>query len=71
MLEEEAQLKYLGISLEQTYGNWLAILWNINRARKVWGKLVKIMQRYGCGAQVSKMLYRAVVQVVLLFVSES
>ena len=41
MLEEEAQLKYLGLSLEQTYGNWLAILWNINRARKSLGKTGK------------------------------
>ena len=47
LVEGVEQLKYLGQTLDQTYDNWLDILWNINRARKVWGRLSKILQREG------------------------
>ena len=40
---------------------------NTRKARQVWGRLGKFLQREGAGPSVSEIFYRTVVQVVLLF----
>ena len=77
IMEEDAlvdgveQFKYLGRPLDQTYDNWSAVHRTVRQAKKVWGRLVKMLQREGAETKVLAMLYRAVVQEVLLFGLES
>ena len=63
--------KYLGWILHQADEDWPAFLRNIWRARKVWGKLGKFLRREGGEPIISEKFYRAVVQEVLLFGSET
>ena len=67
MVEGVAQFKYLGHPLDQTGDNWMAIRQNVKWEWKVWGILRKILRREGVDIKVSEMLYRVVVQAVLLF----
>ena len=66
-----AQFKYLGRPLYQTDNDWTEVRQNIKQAHKVWGRLVKILQREKAYIKVLDIFYRAVVQLVLLFGSES
>ena len=52
--EEEAEhiegvevLKYLGRMLYRSYDNWPSVLSNIWKARQVWGRFKKFLQREG------------------------
>ena len=66
-----SRFKYLGRTLDQTDDNWPDILRKINRDKKFLGIMGKIMRREGEDTQVLSIFYRVVVQVVLLFGSES
>ena len=50
---------------------WPEVLRNIWRARQVWGRLGKFLRREGVYSIILAKFYRAVVQVVLLFGSET
>ena len=63
--------KYPGRMLDQSNNNWLAVLRNIRKARRVWIRLGKLLRREGMEQQVSAMFYQAVVQVVLVFGSDT
>ena len=59
--------KYLGRPLDQTYGEWTVVRRNIKRARRVWGRLGKMLRREGADTKVATILYRAVVHAVIPF----
>ena len=72
--EEEAEyikgvevFKYIGRILERSDNDCTAVLRNISRARQVWGRLGKLLQREGSEPSVLEKFYCAVVQAVLLF----
>ena len=44
---------------------------NLGKARKIWGRLQQILSREGATKQVSRDFFKAVVQQVLLFGSET
>ena len=67
-MEGVENFKYLGRPLEQTYDEWLAVIWNVNRLQRVWGRLGNILRREGANPKVAGIFYRAVTQVVILFV---
>ena len=47
--------------------NWPAVTGNLVKARKSWGRLSRIFSREGADKRVSRNLFKAVVQAVLLF----
>ena len=65
-----ALFKYLVWPLEQSEYDWLAVRQNIGRARRVWSRLGVILRREGADLFTLAVLYRAVVQAVILFESE-
>ena len=71
LVEGMVQFKYLGLPLDKTDDYWPAVRQNVKRARRVWGRLGKMLQREGAEIKVSEILYRAVLQALLLFGSES
>ena len=48
-----------------------AVRQNIMRARSVWGRLGTLLRREGADPKVSESFYRAVVQAILLYGSET
>ena len=63
--------RYLGRPLDQTDDDWPAVWQNIMRARSVWGILGTLLQREGEEPRVSEIFYRALVQAILLYGSET
>ena len=65
------RFKYLRRLMDRSDENWTPVLHNIRKARKVWGRPGKILWREGAKPTVSECFYRAIVQAVLLFGSET
>ena len=63
--------KYLGRPMSSTDGDAAAVFRNISLARQKWARCSRILARDGATAAVSGMFYRAIVQTVLLFSSET
>ena len=62
---------YLGRPLDKSDDICLAVHRNIQKVRQVWGRLGKLPRREGADPFVSAIFYRAVVQKILLFGSET
>ena len=69
-IEGLGRFKYLGILMDRSYNDQLAVLHNIRKESQVRGRLWKLPQREWAKPTVSEKFYRAVVQVVLLFGAE-
>ena len=65
------EFRYLGRVLTATDDDWPAVAGNLVRARKMWGRLARILGREGADPKVSRMFYIAVTQQVLFFGVES
>ena len=59
--------KYSGQLLDRSYDNWPTVLRNIRKARQVWGRLWKLIQREEAEPAFLSEFYHDVVQAVLLF----
>ena len=70
-IEGVETFKYLGWMLDRSDDNWLAVLRNVGKARRVWRRLGKLLSREGADPRVSAMFYSEVVQAVLLFGAEN
>ena len=70
-MEGVEKFKYLESPMDQMDCDWLEVCQNFKRERKVWGRLGKMIKIEEADIKVSEMLYRAVVQLVLLFGLES
>ena len=70
LVEGLAQFKYLVRPLDQIYDNCPAICQNIKRTRKAWGRPGNILGREEAYTQVTTMLYKELVQAILIFGSE-
>ena len=58
---------YLVRPLYQIYDAWPAVRQNIMHARSVWGILGTLIRQEGSDPRLEAMLYRAVVQEILLY----
>ena len=65
------RFKYLGRILTEGDDNWPAVVGNLVKARKSWGRLQGILSREGATKRVSGNFFKAVVQQVLLFGAET
>ena len=63
--------KYPGRVLTAGDDDWLAVVGNLGKARKSWGRLSWILVREGADPNVSGNFYNSVAQVVLLFWAET
>ena len=60
-----------GNGKDQADDDCLELRRNVKQERRVWGRLGKILRREGAYSKVAEMLYKEVLQVVLLFGSET
>ena len=70
-LTEVSSFKYLGRVLSASDDDWPAVIWNLRRVRQKWVYLSQVIRRYGSDACMLGIFYISVVQVVLLYRSES
>ena len=64
-------LQYLGRMILATDNNWLVVVKNLSRARTVWRWMLRILNREGAEPRVSRFFLNAMVQEVLLFISDT
>ena len=57
--------------LEAVDDDYLAVVGNLGKARKSWGRLSRILRRDGADTKVSGQFFEAVSQAVLLFGAET
>ena len=70
-MENVENFRYLGRPIYQTDDDWLAVRRKIMRARSVWGRLGTLFLRKGEDPKVLASFYRAVVQAIILYGSET
>ena len=70
-IEMVSEFKYLGRVLANDDDDWPAVRANIRKARARWGQVARILSREGANAGTMAYFYKAVVQAVLLYGSES
>ena len=58
---------YLGRVLTANDDGWPAVVGNLGKARRSWGRLYRVLGREGADPKVSRAFYTAVTQAVLLF----
>ena len=63
--------RYLGRPLDQTDDDWQDVRRDIMRARSVWGIVGTLLRLEGAEPSVLAIFYRAVVQVILLYGSDT
>ena len=62
--------RYLGRVLTAGDDDWIAVVGNLRKTRKIWGRLSRILSQEGVDPKVSGSFYKAVAQSVLLFGAE-
>ena len=67
LVEGFVNFKCIRCPLDQTYDDWPLVRRNFKRARRVWGRLGKLLIMEGADPKVAAILYRAVTQAVFLF----
>ena len=70
-VENVTTFLYLGLPLEQTDDDWPTMRQNIMHTRSVWGRLGTLLLREGEDTKVLEKFYRAVVQAIILYWSET
>ena len=70
-LKNVTKFRYLGQVLTEGDNDWLAVVGNLGKAQKSWGRLSWILSREGADPKVSGSFYKAMTQAVLLFGAET
>ena len=70
-LDMVTSFRYLGRLISAAENDWPAVVNNLSRARGVWRSMTRILSREGAQPRVSGFFFKAVVQAVLLFGSET
>ena len=69
-IKSVSEFKYLGRILMATDKDWPAVVRNLGKARRSWGRLPRVLGREDSDQNVSRAFYISVTQAVLLFWSE-
>ena len=64
-LETVSTFKYLGQVMTEGDDDWPAVAGNLVKARKSWGRLLRILSQEGADKRVSGNFFKAVVQAVV------
>ena len=70
-LENVLAFKYLGRVMTEIDDDWPAVAGNLSKARKIWGRLLRILCWEGADARVLGNFFRTVVQAALLIGAET
>ena len=70
-IQNISTFRYLGRVLTAGDDDWFAVVGNLGKVRKSWGRLSWILIREGADPKVSGNFYKAVAQVVFLFGAET
>ena len=70
-IKNVSAFKYLGRVLKAGDDDWLAVVGNLGKARKIWGRLSRVLGREGADPKVSGNFYKAFTQAVLLIGAET
>ena len=70
-IENVTEFKYLGRVVKKNDDDWPTVNRNIRRAQSAWGSLRRILSREGAEPRAMATIYKAVVQAVLLYGSET
>ena len=70
-IETVSEFKYLGRVVKNDDDDWPAVNQNVKKATATWGRICKILSKEGANPKVMATVYKAVVQAVLLYGSES
>ena len=54
------EFKYLGRLLKANDDDWPAVVGNLGKVRRSWGRLSRVLGRYGADLKVSRAFYTAV-----------
>ena len=65
-IKSVSEFKYLGRILMATDDDWQAVVRNLGKARRSWGRLSRVLGREGADPKVSRAFYIAGTQAVLL-----
>ena len=65
------EFKYLGRVLTAGDDDWPAVVGNLGKAQKRWGRLARVLVREGADPKASRSLYTSVTQAVLFFGGET
>ena len=65
------RFKYLGRVMMEGDDDWPTVAGNLEKARKIWGRMQGILRRAGATPRISGNFFKAVVQQVLLFWAEA
>ena len=66
-LKNVTAFRYMGRVMMMVDDDWLAVVGNLWKARKSWGRLLRILSREGADPKVSGHFFKALTQAVLLF----
>ena len=67
LINNSTEFKYLGRLLTAGDDDWMELVGNLGKAQRSWGRLSRVLGQEGADPKVSRMLYTAVAQAVLLF----
>jgi hypothetical protein len=70
-LESVSKFLYLGHQLSSTDDDWPDVVKNLAKAQRRWATISQVLIRDGATPRISSMCYKAVVQLVLLYGSET
>ena len=70
-LEMVTSFKYLGRFISETEYDYPAVVRNLSRSKKLWIRMSRILSREGADPQVSGLFFKAVIQAVLIFGTET
>ena len=70
-IKNVTEFKYLGRVLTAGDDEWLAVVGNLGKAQRSWGRLSRVLGQEGVDPKVSRMFYTGVAQAVLLFGAET
>ena len=70
-IETVSKFKYLGRIMAEGDDDWSAVVGNLVKARKSWGRLARILSREGADKRVLGTFFKVVLQQVLLFGAET
>jgi hypothetical protein len=70
-IETALDFKYLGRQVTDNDYDWAAVNYSLKRARMAWGRLAKILSNEKVEPKAMATIYKAVIQAVLLYGSES
>ena len=71
LLETTAAFTYLDFTVAFNNSNWVALYRNLRKSQQWWWMLKKLLTKTGATVQAQAMMYKALVQTVLIYESET